>query len=113
VDDLVVVDPWSRAVTLSGTRWRDHVLHRHPELAPYRELVGVALTEPHVVNRDRYYSDREGFYRRRLPSGSLSHLYLKVVVGFDRPRFDPGGVGFVITVFPTPEVHPDEVRLWP
>jgi hypothetical protein len=113
VDDLGVVDRWSRVITLSAARWQSHVLVRHPELAVHRELVAVTLAEPDFVTRDRFQVDRQNFYRRHVLPVPLAHLALKVVGGFRQHSFDPEDAGFVITAFLTAGVHPKEVQLWP
>ncbi len=110
---LACVDPWGRRITLSGARWREHILVEHAELAQHLAAIEATLTGPTFLMRDRRRSDRENSYRPNVLPAPLDHLYLKVVVEFPPTVPEASTSGIVITAYPIPGVTIGEAQLWP
>lgn len=106
-------DRWGRLVIARSDRWTGHIEAKHAELVGRSAEVEATIRQPDFVTFDATYPDRENFYRfGALPH--LSHLYLKVCVGFGPVAISPRDLGgSVITAYPTPDVGRGEVQKWP
>jgi hypothetical protein len=83
----IVNDPDGTPVELTFERWR-HILRAHPELAPWRRSVLVAVRVPTETHPGGKPNERWHYLLGAGPS-----LWLKVVVAFEKER------GFVVTAF--------------
>ena len=110
---LVCADRWGREITLTGVNWVNHVLVRHPELAPLLASVEATLTNPAHVMYDAENENRENVYSSGVLPPPRAHLLLKVCVEFREVEEHNRVTGRVVTAFPIPKIPRREAQKWP
>ncbi len=87
-------------------RWYGKVLVDRPELQSALDVVERTIIDPDSICDDKFFDDREVFYRRDLLPSPHGWKLVKVVVRF------AGDEGRVITVIPAYEINPAERCRW-
>ncbi|MGH2559659.1 MAG: hypothetical protein ACRDJH_11385 [Thermomicrobiales bacterium] len=91
---------------LIAKRW-EHILDRHPDMAPHLTDIIATVSEPDCIMRDVKHARRENFYRGVGDGGKRAPRHVKVCI-----EFGPTG-GTIITAYMTQRTKPGERRLWP
>lgn len=102
-------DQWGRAIVLQRTRWTEHVLIQHPELAEHVDAIQETIVSPHVLTLDVRWEQGENYYRASALPEPYTRLYLKVCVHFD---LDNSLTGRVITAYLTDRIKSSEEHKW-
>jgi hypothetical protein len=88
-------DPDGRTVVLDDEGW-EHILHEHPELAPYRHEIMAAVNSPDRrrpdprPGRERYYSRDVGPSRWLFVVVQFNEMPARIVTAYAN-RKDPQG----------------------
>ncbi len=101
---FLTTDPEGRAVHLSREQWESHILANHYHLAPYRDLLVSAVTNP--LFREVEDPDVSGRfsvrYHAELPPDTHypTAMLVRVVVKYLYPPSDPHSlVGLISTAY--------------
>src|SRR3712207_3152678 len=73
-------DPLGREIVLMDDRWYGKVLVDRPELQSALDVVERTITDPDSICDDKFFDDREVFYRRDLLPSPHGWKLVKVVV---------------------------------
>jgi hypothetical protein len=88
------IDPDGRTVVLDDG-W-DHILHEHPELAPYRQEIMAAISSPDYwrpdprAGRERYYSRDVGPSRWLFVVVNFNETPPRIVTAYANRKDPPG-----------------------
>lgn len=88
-------DPDARTVVLDDEGW-EHILHEHPELAPYRQEIMAAVSSPDHrrpdprPGRERYYSRDVGPSRRLFVVVQFNETPARIVTAYANRKDPPG-----------------------
>ncbi|NCO34786.1 MAG: hypothetical protein AUJ92_06920 [Armatimonadetes bacterium CG2_30_59_28] len=92
------VDALGNGVVLNGNQWNQHIVRRHPEVAPYEHKLRETVETPDCVYISEVRDDTRIFYKRHAETGKFQRLFLKVVVAYDT---EPG---YVLTAYFCPNI---------
>jgi hypothetical protein len=105
-------DQWGREVVLSDSRWTDHILPDHGEMAENVASVQEAIEQPNVVNFDVQAANGENFYCLGALPAPFDQLLLKVCVRFTHQGVGQNWRGEVITAYSTNREKQGEMTKW-
>ena len=104
-------DYFGRLVVLTESRWNEHILIDHAEMASLQGVIEDTLVDPDLVNYDRDFADREVFYKLEA-GGTSGNRHIKVCVEYRRRSPSSKPEGRIITAYITRNVKRGEATKW-
>ncbi len=109
---LSCVDQWGREIVLNDSRWTDHILPDHGEMAGNVDSVRQAIEQPTVVNFDTATANGENFYCVGALPAPFDQTLVKVCVRFTHLGVGRPWRGEVITAYSTNREKRGEATKW-
>ncbi len=100
-------------ITCDQSRWEEHIIARHPEMAGRIEWVRETVESPTLICRSIYHARRRLLYRPYQFDSLPTAAYLRVVVEYHRNMLTRLTSGIIISAFAVANVEPDAEKIWP
>ncbi len=104
------IDPFGTPVTCDESRWINHVVRGHREMAGREAPALLTVEQPLEVYKSSTHVRRRVFYRAALLPQPWNFCYVRVIVEYTRSRRTEGRV---ITAFAAKTMRYTDMLLWP